>query len=76
MAGFTYVDGLLADGQILKLCRLRYAGSAYDWGFAIYRAGHHDYENSYLPSGYAAGPAEQALDTACGLYLAAPTTWT
>src|SRR5271166_3297346 len=25
-AGFAYVDGVLADGEVLRLCRLRYAG--------------------------------------------------
>jgi hypothetical protein len=75
-AGFAYVDGILADGEVLRLCRLRYAGSARDWGFAIYRASHEDYEDSYLPTGYRGGPAEDALDTACGLYLGNPTAWT
>jgi hypothetical protein len=36
--GFAYIDGVLADGEVLRLCRLRYAGSAREWGFAIYRA--------------------------------------
>ena len=27
-AGFAYVDGLLPDGEVLPLCRLRYAGYA------------------------------------------------
>jgi len=75
-AGFAYVDGVLADGEQLKLCRLRYAGYTNQWGFAIYRASHNDYENSYLPTGFMGGPAEDALDTACGLYLADPTAWT
>jgi len=75
-AGFAYVDGLLNDGQVLALCRLRYAGSARDWGFAIYRASHQDYEDSYLPTGDTSGLAEDALDTACGLYLGDPTAWT
>jgi hypothetical protein len=35
---FSYVDAILADGTMLKLCRLRYAGSASQWQFAIYRA--------------------------------------
>ena len=73
---FAYVDGLLADGEVMRLCRLRYAGSARDWGFAIYRASHDDYEPSVLPSGAFGGPAEEALDTACGLYLNDPTAWT
>ena len=75
-AGFAYVDGVLADGEVLRLCRLRYAGSARDWGFAMYRASHDDYEDSFLPTGFMGGPAEDALDTACGLYLADPTAWT
>jgi hypothetical protein len=75
-AGFAYVDAVLPDGQTLRLCRLRYGGYANMWGFAIYRASHDDYEDSYLPTGHSAGTAEDALDTACGLYLADPTAWT
>jgi hypothetical protein len=75
-AGFAYVDGVLTDGDQLRLCRLRYAGSASQCGFAIYRASHDDYQNSYLPSGFMGGTAEDALDTACGLYLGDPTAWT
>jgi hypothetical protein len=33
---FSYVDATLTDDPTLKLCRLRYAGSAPDWQFAIY----------------------------------------
>ena len=75
-APFAYVDGVLADGDVLSLCRLRYIGSAHDWGFAIYRASHDDYEDSFLPTGSPVGSCEQALDTACGLYLADPNAWT
>jgi hypothetical protein len=75
-AGFAYIDATLTDGDTLKLCRLRYGGSAHQWGFAIYRASHDDYEDSYLPSGYPVGTAEEALDTACGIYLNDPTAWT
>lgn len=75
-AGFAYVDGVLADGEVLRLCRLRYSGSATMWGFAIYRASHDDYEESFLPTGFMGGTAEDALDTACGLYLGDPTAWT
>jgi hypothetical protein len=52
---FAYVDGQLPGGTTLPLCRLRYAGSAHTWGFAIYRASHDDYQDSILPSGYPAG---------------------
>jgi len=31
---------------------------------------------SYLPTGDTGGLAEDALDTACGLYLGDPTAWT
>jgi hypothetical protein len=75
-AGFAYVDGVLADGEVLRLCRLRYTGSAQNWGFAIYRASHDDYEDSFLPTGTPVGTAEDALDCACGLYLNDPTAWT
>jgi hypothetical protein len=49
---FAYIAGQLPGGTTLPLCRLRYAGSATSWGFAIYRASHDDYEKSVLPSGY------------------------
>lgn len=75
-AGFAYIDGLLPAADLLPLCRLRYTGYANQWGFAIYRASHHDYQDSYLPTGATAGTAEDALDTACGLYLSDPTAWT
>ena len=52
----------------MKLCRLRYRGSAHQWGFTIYHASHDDYEDSYLPSGYPVGSCEQALGIACGFY--------
>ena len=75
-ANFAYVDGLIADGPVIPLCRLRYLGSATTWGFAIYRASHDDYEDNYLPNGSPTGTAEEALDCACGLYLANPAIWT
>ncbi len=66
---FSYLDGVLADGATLRLCRLRYTGSAHNWGFAIYRASHDDYQDNYLPNGHTAGTPEDALDCAAGLYL-------
>jgi hypothetical protein len=68
-ANFAYVDGREHDGAVLKLYRLRYSGSAHLWGFAIYRASHDDYEDSYLHTGTPLGTAEEALDCACTLYL-------
>jgi hypothetical protein len=74
-AQFAYVDGQLADGDVLPLCRLRYGGSASVWGFAIYLASKDGYEDSALPTGQFAGAPEDALDCACGLYLNDPTAW-
>lgn len=74
-ANFAYIDAELDNGESLRLCRLRYGGSAHQWGFAIYRGSHDDYEDSYLPSGHPVGTCEEALDTACGLYLGDPTAW-
>ncbi len=75
-ANFAYVDGRYPDGTMIKLCRLRYGGSAHTWGFAIYRASHDDYEDSYLPNGMTGGTPTEALDCACGLYLNDPSAWT
>jgi hypothetical protein len=73
---FSYIDATLADDTTLKLCRLRYAGSARDWQFAIYRASHDDYDESVFFTGLPVGTCQDALDTACGLYLNDPTAWT
>jgi hypothetical protein len=73
--GFAYVDAHLADGTVHKLCRLRYTRSASVWGFAIWRASHDDYEDSYLPNGWPSGSPQEGLDTACGLYFGDPTAW-
>ena len=75
-AAYAYVTATLADGEQLPLFRLRYGGSASIWGFAIYRASHNDYQPSVLHTGMTAGSPEDALDTACGLYLNDPTAWT
>ena len=74
-ATFSYVDGVLPDGTVLKLCRLRYIGSAHHWRLAIYRASHDDYQDSIFPTDLPIGTCEDALDTACGLYLGDHTTW-
>ncbi len=67
--------GVLPDGAVLSLCRLRYGGYAATFGFAIYRASSERYEESALPSGAFAGTPEEALDCACGLYLGDPSAW-
>lgn len=73
--GFAYVDGVLDDDDVLRLCRLRYGGSASSWGFAIYLASKDGYERAVLPTGSFAGTPEEALDCACGLYLNDPGAW-
>jgi hypothetical protein len=73
---FAYVTGTTTDGEDLPLMRLRYGGSASRWGFAVYLASKDGYQDSVLPSGFTAGAPEEALDTACGLYLGDPTAWT
>jgi hypothetical protein len=70
---FAYVDGQLADGELLPLCRLRYLGSATVWGFGLYLASSDRYEDQTLPTGSFTGTPEEALDCACGLFLAGPT---
>jgi hypothetical protein len=69
---FSYVDATLTDATTLKLCRLRYVGSASQWQFAIYRASHDDYDDSVFTTGLPVGTCQDALDTACGLYLNDP----
>ena len=73
--GFAYVAGELPGRELLPLCRLRYNGSASLWGFAIYLASRDGYEDSVLPSGLPVGSPQEALDCACGLYLADPSAW-
>ena len=70
---FAYVSADMPDGDTIPLMRLRYGGSATRWGFAIYLASKDAYEDSLLPTGDLAGSPEDALDTACGLYLGDPT---
>ena len=72
---FSYVDAVLTGATTLKLCRLRYVGSASQWQFAIYRASHDDYDESVFFTGLPVGTCQDALDTACGLYLNDPTAW-
>jgi hypothetical protein len=77
---FAYLDATFTDedtdAEPSPLCRLRYTGRADQWGFAIYLDSNAAYEDSFLPTGQPTGTPEQALDCACGLYLADPTAWT
>ena len=74
-ANFAYVDGRDADGAAVAQPAELDRGSVHLWGFAIYRASHNDYEDSFLPTGTPIGTAEEALDCACGLYLNNPMAW-
>jgi hypothetical protein len=67
---FAYVAGLLHDGEQVRLCRLRYGGSAHYLGFAIYSAAHDRYQEATLLSGLTSGSPQDALDTACAIHLA------
>lgn len=70
---FAYIDGTtVEDEHALPLCRLRYLGSASAWGFGLYLASSDKYEDQILPTGSFTGTATDALDCACGLYLAGP----
>ncbi len=71
----AYVDGVLPDGDVQPLCRLRYGGSATYFGFAVYLASKDGYEDSCLPSGSFEGTPTEALDCACDLYLGDPSAW-
>jgi hypothetical protein len=44
-------------------------------GFPIYLASRDGYEEPVLPSRLPVGTPEEALDCACGLYLADPSVW-
>ncbi|WP_406499984.1 hypothetical protein OG936_36035 [Streptomyces sp. NBC_00846] len=69
---FAYVQGELVDGELVKLMRLRYGGTASRWGFALYYASGDRYEDALLPTGSPTGTPEDALDCACWLHLTAP----
>ena len=74
-ADFSYVDGVLADGATVKLCRLRYTGSAHSGASRSTAPATTTTKNPILPTGLPVGTCEDALDTACGLYLGDPTAW-
>ena len=74
-ARFAYVDGIMPDGEVLPLCRLRYGGYANDWAFAFYAGSSGAYEDSILPSGSFMGTPEEAHDCACGAHLGDPSAW-
>jgi hypothetical protein len=81
--GYGYVTGHLTnnqddDGQDededLPLCRIGYLGSEDTWQFAIYDPSTDTYQDALLPNGQPAGTVQDALDCACNIHLAEPTT--
>src|ERR1022692_1739159 len=49
-----------------------YLGDPDDWAFAIWQASTDSYADAVLLDGHRTGHPNQALDTACTLYLASP----
>src|ERR1700684_685140 len=67
---FAYITGVLRDGSQIPLFRLRYGGSAHSFGFAIYSAAHHRYQDAALRTGLPGGTPQEPLDPACTAHLA------
>jgi hypothetical protein len=71
---YGYLTGYLSedDDDTIKLCRIQYLGDPDDWAFAIWQASTGSYADAVLLDGHRTGHPNQALDTACTLYLASP----
>jgi hypothetical protein len=69
---YGYLTGYLSedDDDTIKLCRIQYLGDDSDWAFAIWQASTDSYADATLLDGHRTGHPNQALDTACTLYLA------
>jgi hypothetical protein len=68
---FAYASAVLpGDDKAQPLFRLRYGGSAHSFGFALHSFATGRYEDSVLLTGLPTGTPQEALDTACTLYLA------
>lgn len=68
--GFAYVTAAPDGEEPQPLFRLRYGGSAHSFGFAVHSRATGRYEDTILLAGNPAGTPQEALDTACTLYLA------
>jgi hypothetical protein len=68
--GFAYATAALPGQESQPLFRLRYGGSAHSLGFALYSHATERYEDAVLLTGRLTGTPQEALDTACTLYLA------
>ena len=71
---YGYLTGYLSedDDDTIKLCRIQYLGDDTEWAFAIWQASTGSYADAVLLGGHRTGHPNQALDTACTLYLASP----
>ena len=70
---YGYLTGYLSDDDdTIKLCRIQYLGDDTEWAFAIWQASSDSYADAVLLTGQPTGHPNQALDTACTLYLASP----
>ena len=71
---YGYLTGYLSedDDDTIKLCRIQYLGDDTEWAFAIWQASSDSYTDAVLLDGHRTGHPNQALDTACTLYLASP----
>ncbi len=71
---YGYLTGYLSedDDDTIKLCRIQYLGDDTEWAFAIWQASTGSYAGAVLLDGHRTGHPNQALDTACTLYLASP----
>src|SRR5712692_4200762 len=69
---YGYLTGYLSenDDDTIPLCRIGYLGVPDNWAFAIWQASTDGYAESVLLDGQPTGHPNQALDTACTLYLA------
>ena len=68
---YGYLSGYLSeDDDTIELCRIQYLGDPDNWAFAIWQASSDSYTDAVLLDGSFAGHPNQALDTACTLYLA------
>jgi hypothetical protein len=74
---YAYVAATLPDRCDQSLFRLRWTGGRdrQRWAFAIWLASKDGYEVFVLPSGSSTGIAKEAMDCACGFYLADPSAW-
>jgi hypothetical protein len=62
---YAYLTAILtADGAVQPLCRLHWEGDKNEYGFALWRPSHDDYDPTWIPE----GTPEAALDLAATLY--------